>query len=633
MRRWRRMEILRSGRFSGLAGVLAALCCLAVVSGALPVRAATVAPCDALALPDPVSGGFIGVPAVLGGPEEFGESTGLGESGEGAAAPAAAQSSRPAGPAEVRLSAMPGETVAFQLVFRWKPGERLENIGVDLDLPGALSVRAFRAWCIWDTPEVAVPLDGGAPPFDLPSRLPMERELFAEKGYRTWSAWVELTVPRGAGPEPMEGAVSVSWSGERRAVFPVRVDLLPVQLPYRPTFVMEMNSYGDWKRLLPVTARTYVGLHRLFRRFRTTFVQVPYRQDGTLPLPFLAPRVIEEGGRVRLDWTAFDKALSGLFDGDAFPDGQPLSHYLLPLSAWWPVPFNELGRDPAHWRRVNVEVRRQMAERFRARGWGGTRFEEFHNETPVAGKNGIAWRLDEPVTEADLNGYELFLDLRDAAAKGAAVALEDVLPYRVDISQWRELRPQVERLGPRVRDWAVSMLPQYLDAGTVDLFRKLSPGWLLAYGEFAGFNGGGKPLPLSTIAGQIVRLGRLGVDGAEQWAVDYWRHKAVPRPGAPDETVPYEAVPLFYANAAGGRDFIWPAMFFGPEVSSSGALPSLRLLAVRDAVNLLDLAHQVRALHPKASVRVDRALAAVDGADWRTLRAARRELVAILRGE
>ena len=84
---------------------------------------------------------------------------------------------------EVRLSAARGETVAFQIVLLTDPGEDLAGINVQADLPG-LAWRAFRAWHIWNTPEVAVPLGNEAPSFDIPSRLPEERR--ATRGVRAW---------------------------------------------------------------------------------------------------------------------------------------------------------------------------------------------------------------------------------------------------------------------------------------------------------------------------------------------------------------------------------------------------------------------------------------------------------------
>ncbi|MGE4535795.1 MAG: glycosyltransferase [Desulfovibrio sp.] len=502
--------------------------------------------------------------------------------------------------AAIALSLARGETAAFQLIVLPGPGERLEDVRVQVELPGDVSWKAYRAWHIWNVAEVAVPIGSGRPPFDIPSRLPLERR--ATGDYRAFALVVELAVPRDCAGERLQGRIRCAWAGGG-VTLPLRLTPLPLRLPRRPSFLVEMNSYGDYLRLLPGNQATFLAIHRLFRDFRCTFTLVPYRQAGDAVLDFLVPAVTAAG---QPDFTAFDAAVAGLFTGSAFADGQPLSHFLLPFQAQWPVP---LGADPGRYAAENVCLRRAVAAHIAAAGWRETRFQEFHNENPDHGAR-VPWRLDEPVTGRDMAGHELFLGFRAqacAAAGGAACPLR----YRIDISDWRPIRGWLRRLAAEgVTDWSVSADPAFLDKDAVRFFRQAGGAWLLAYGELPGFARDGRPTPWSRFPALLARFSAMGLDGYAQWLVDCWRDK--PLPG-----VPAVAVPLFYANAAGARDFLWPGAFLGCD----GPLPSLRLFALREGLNMLDYLALARKCRPEAARFLGDALAAAtDAASLYTLK-------------
>jgi len=501
----------------------------------------------------------------------------------------------------IRLAAARGEVAMFQLVFLREPQEHIEQISIRVDLPGLEKAEVWRSWCIWKTPEVAVPLSGGKYSFDLPSRVPGERNLFAKDGYTAWSAGVELFVGRDAKAGTLRGSVTVSAkSGLKTVRLPLELKVLPFALPARPSLIVEMNSYGDYHKFLARSAENYLALHRLMREHRCTFVEIPYGQGGYISSPYLSPAIRRRrpGLDPTIDWTRFDATVGGLFDGSAFPDKQPVSHFVLPLCYNVPISFKWYREDPDYYKRANTIIRKLWAEHIKAKGWTRTVFQEFHNENPDAGAK-CPWHLDEPRTAEDLEGHRLYLDILQPALKVGGDRLR--LHYRIDISDWRRLGEPLKRLAPRVQDWCVSRDRRFLNADSAAMFRKWADangGLLLEYGEVLGFNVRGKRVNWS----QFERYQRdclaLGLDGWEQWMIDMWKIKGRHAP----------STPLFYSNAAGARDLVWP----GEHLGFAGVLPSIRLKAIRESLNLFDYAAVALRRRAVSKAELDRMLGEMD---------------------
>ena len=389
---------------------------------------------------------------------------------------------------------------------------------------------------------------------------------------------------------------------------PIQVAVAPFALPDRPGFTLEMNSYGDYLRLLPADAETYRSIHRLFRHFRCTFTLVPYRQDGSALLDFLAPVPAADGAA---DFTAFDAALAGLFDGTAFADRQALSHFILPLRADWPC---AQGTDEHRYASGNVAMRQALARHITAMGWASTRFQEFHNENPEHGAK-TPWRLDEPASTRDLAGHERFLGYQDQARAGWSG--NSPLLYRIDISRWKPLRLGLQRMTGRVTDWSVSADPRFCDLEAIRFFRSLGGQWLVAYGELDGFQNQGQSTPWTVFPVRLARFFQLGLDGFAQWQADRWQHKEI-------ADVPVARAVLFHSNAAGARDFMWP----GTALGLAGPMPSLRLFPLREGLNVLDYVILAGKHHPELAEGLRRRLAALSGAE--AFYAFKAELAAIL---
>ena len=544
----------------------AAACILLLVCSRSILAATRVVPLDGLTLVDPLTGD-----AVRGVGENAGTSW---------------QQRNPVWDGKtICLRAAKGETLLFQIVFLYDPSETVEGITID----GLEGARVYRSWHIWDTPEVAVPVGKGRPSFDLPGG-PSDGK---PRKATAWSAWVELSIPRSAEAGERRYDLRVAAArGLTPLTFPVALEILPFELPRRPSLIVEMNTYGDYTKHLGCTPQAYLGLQRLMREHRCTLVQVPYRQGGQV-YEFLAPKVDSRTGA--LDWELFDQTLGGLFDGTAFDDGEPVTHFILPLCYDWPVPFKTYEQNREQYEARNTEARREIVRHIRAKRWTKTVFQEFHNENPSAGAK-CPWHLDEPRAMRDLEGHELYTGLLRRALAGT----DDIrLHYRLDVSAWQPIRAGLEKLASGIDDWCVSRDPRFLNAELAPMFRSYAnarKGLLMEYGEVSGFMSGDKQVNLAVVDRYAKNCWELRLDGYEQWMIDLWREKA-------------GTTPMTYSNAAGARDLIWPGKFIGLD----GPLASLRLKAIRESLNLMDYAF-LAAAKAGGEPAVDEVIRGLDGA-------------------
>lgn len=518
-----------------------------------------------------------------------------------------------------------GEQVVVQLLVRTDVPP-LKDISFVFDVVGLDNLKAWRSWSIWNVPEVGVPVlikgpmqpalqateAGRFPRFDLPDANALGGRPLTEAlpSVASCSVYIECELPRGKAGT-YAGRLSMLSEGMTVAQIPVQVDVLPYDLPETPDFIVEMNSYGDWTRLLAPTVANYYAIHRLFRHFRSTFTLVPYRQDGSAVLPFLEPVVKGYTGGIAMDWQDFLKANGPLFDGTAFADGHPLSHFLLPFRYGWPVHGARDGDPRLAELRRNAGLRQAMRAFFAEKGWvtekerPHTRFQEFHNENPEHGSNG-PWFMDEPRTQQDMEGHALYTSFK----------VDGFPAYRVDISDWRRVRNGLERMGSYVDDWYISVNPAYLDGEALAIFRDLQgqrgsdaanqEGWLFGYGELAGFVRDGKAVSHAALVAALCRYWSMDLDGYAQWITDLWKPANEPE-------LPPEARPLYFANAGGARTLFWPGTYLGVD----GPLPSLRLFSVRQAVQMIDTASLVCRRHPERCKAVRERLASLSSEDER----------------
>jgi hypothetical protein len=272
-----------------------------------------------------------------------------------------------------------------------------------------------------------------------------------------------------------------------------------------------MNSYG-----LPPNERDY---YRMAHRHRVVLNKVPYAHRGT----------VEQGcapkwdGK-RLDFKAWDERFGPYFDGSAFADlprkGVPLERFYLPLFENWPTPMEgnyngDYWADrafPARYRAAFVEVSRQFAEHFRAKGWDDTMFECYFN-----GKNNFKaegwsrgtcpWLLDEPFNFQDYWALRYFgAAFHEGVSKAKPGKAK--LVFRCDIS-----RPEWQR------DALDGLLDDNVVGGAFRRYRRIVLDRKEAQGQVVIEYGTTNAIEDANVqpVGWSIDAWALGVDGVLPW--------------------------------------------------------------------------------------------------------------------
>jgi len=347
---------------------------------------------------------------------------------------------------QIRVAAARGEFVAFQLSFRGT----VRGVRPSLRWKAATNGRGFTGGKIkvefsryrhvvskkGPLPDTIVPLAGS---FNVAS----DDEKIA--GAKHGSLLCEMYVPHDATAGGHPGMLTAHCGGETLKI-EVLLWVWDFTLPDYLSFLPEMNCYG-----MPNNERAY---YRLAHLHRTVLNRVPYSQSGHVH-EGCAPRW---DGR-RLDFSAWDRRFGPYFDGSAFADlprGRvPLECFYLPMHENWPSTMDanyngDYWADRAFrpgYREAFVEVARQMAEHFNAKGWNRTIFQCYLNNKNNFKRRGWSrgsspWLLDEPANFQDYWALRYFGEAFHEGvrrAKGTPGGTAK-LCFRCDIS-----RPQWQR--------------------------------------------------------------------------------------------------------------------------------------------------------------------------------------------
>jgi len=473
---------------------------------------------------------------------------------------------------QVYLHAAANEVVAFQLILK-KARPRLRNVRVSVsDLAGEAggkidagrNVKLFRLWYVSTDPsstarpstwygDACLPL---AKPFDESFDLPAaDNNVPAQE---VQSVWVDVYVPRGTPAGDYSGKVTVSAEELTSPVTAeLRLRVLPLSLPDKYTYTMELNRYHNvvgWAgvdaRKDPAQAlRTTWDYYRLAHEHRCVLNALPYSHSGRVDGDY-RPEMEGEGTDIRVkDWTDFDRRFGPLLDGSAFtaeagyvgPGAKvPIHHMYLPYHENWPVrvtpetyedfmdvsdrlEFAEYAKKsrrpdvaftPAY-KAAMIRVARQFAEHFQAKGWTGTSFHFFNNNKyywKVAyfggmGRGGASfWLMDEPTDfdDYDANAFVLRLARRGVEA---AEAPDVKFDYRTDVSQPEMTRTLWDNV---CTVWCLGGWQRY--ATTAKARRRWLDEETWTYG--GGTRTGSAPVALS--AGGLMRWS-MGVTGWMPW--------------------------------------------------------------------------------------------------------------------
>jgi len=344
-----------------------------------------------------------------------------------------------AGRRRVSLRSARGEFVGFQLIFEGKAKQAAVEVG-KFQGPGAArpTVELWREWYVAKAnrhlPDPLVPYRG---PFAIPDP---EQKV---PGQRAQGVLVTVYVPHDVEPGSHRATITVSVDGQWSEI-ELAIEVLPFDLPDELSFRVELNSYGT------PGGEAERNYYRLAHLYRCCVNHLPYSQSGHVSAG-CAPKLVGD----RLDWSAWDARFGPYLDGSAFADlpraGVPLGEFYLPLHENWPGDVRKAWNGnywaddafPEWYRTLFVNVCRQFAQHFRAKGWTRTQFQFYlnnKNSWKVEGsRSGSSpWVLDEPEDQKDFAALAWFAR---AFHQGIDEVKGDVdLVFRIDIS-----RPQWQR--------------------------------------------------------------------------------------------------------------------------------------------------------------------------------------------
>ncbi|KPK79003.1 MAG: hypothetical protein AMJ81_13980, partial [Phycisphaerae bacterium SM23_33] len=400
----------------------------------------------------------------------------------------------------VYLTAAANEAAAFQLILN-KLGQALTDVRVsvgDLTGPGGRkipadpNVQCFRLWYVsagrarramdssWYG-EVCLPL---RQPFDESLAIPAADNKVPGQGYQ--SVWVDVYVPCGTAAGDYKGIITVTAKElTRPATLSLRVKVLPLSLPDKFSWVVELNRYhsmAGWGGVDPgrqpdQALKTTLDYYRIAHQHRCVVNALPYSHSGRVDGWFI-PVMEGSGTGVRVkDWTDYDRRFGPLLDGSAFsaeagyvgPGANvPINHMYMAFHEAWPIwldkstyrdwmevsdrldfaEYAKKARRPQvaftdEYKNGFKAVAAQFFQHFKAKGWTRTSMHFFNNNKyywKVAyfggmGRGGVCfWLMDEPTDfdDYDANGFVMGLAVQAHRQAGAPEVLMD---GRVDVSQ------------------------------------------------------------------------------------------------------------------------------------------------------------------------------------------------------
>ncbi|MGQ9652377.1 MAG: hypothetical protein ACUVXJ_19975, partial [Phycisphaerae bacterium] len=263
----------------------------------------------------------------------------------------------------IRIDAAVNEIVSFQLAMR-PQGDipaGVRNVRLTDFRQSGLSIAAsharvyrelripvedYPAWYLRLTPylrakreypDVLVPLESpkGALPIDLPPG-------------RTEAVWVDVHVPPGTEPGAYSGRIILETGGATTQSLAISLTVWPFAIPQtrHAPVIAGLDTAGLVRSHVEIDGRPY-SPSRLSSEdpFYDRAVEVVDEAMRLLHEHRLSPvlwdlrpaqRVVSGGG-VELDWSDYDRLVSGIMDGSSFEDRT--------AAAAWPLPFDE--RDPS----------------------------------------------------------------------------------------------------------------------------------------------------------------------------------------------------------------------------------------------------------------------------------------------
>lgn len=460
---------------------------------------------------------------------------------------------------KVSLTAAAGEVVGFQVLAR---GEGNVGLRCSLDDLG-WRTDLFRA--------VYVPVGSRQIPdplLPLAATIPLTRD--ADQ-----AVVIDIYVPFDAAAGTYAGRVELSDG----RVIPLTVEVLPLRLPKKASFLCEMNSYGlpdrvdDFYALQQVAYDHRVHANILHYSHHTAAAGA---RKSNLDMRLKSGRrmdnrrydAIEPGAKEGF-WDDFAEAFGPYLDGSCFQDGHrgpiPAPGFYLTFHESWPLncrPFFSGNPDAYRafaehplYSETFVNVLADFAREAERRGWNEAGFQVyFNNKGSLPEETKAPWILDEPASFWDYRALQYFGELSD---RGREASNEVSIDYRIDISRPEYCRGQLDG---RSDLWVVS-------SSAFQNYRRLVTDRMQQDGVKVWVYGTTNPVGESNR--QVVA-----------WAVDAWQHGATGL--VPWQTVDKTGEALRQADQLG---------LFIFDTAADGQVAvrhSLRLKAYREAEQLIE---------------------------------------------
>ncbi len=469
-----------------------------------------------------------------------------------------------------------------------------------------LHVELSRAWSVPSAkrpvPEVLVPLKA-----DETFAIPWKSNQV--KGQRNQTLVLDAWIPRNARPGGRHFEITVSADGKTVLTHTLRFNVSAVQLSDTFEVAGDMNTYSSPAGAMgvrPSDANAFLAMERKYYRLahahRMTLSVLPYNQAGEIHWR-AAPELKRSVGGIHAvaDWATWDDRYGPLLSGEAFSKktgyvgpavGRPIRHLYLPLHENWPAPLAESFKpwspptdykDFLLWtaklppvekcmsRQAKLsyqQVLGQFAAHLSAKGWDRTRYQVYLNNKHYfrrprsngrPGRGVSLWLLDEPMHADDFRALAMFGKWTRERWKGDARP-PVTIDFRIDIS-----RPAQQR------DW--------LD-GVVDL---------------------------NVCANQLYEQRDLVTRRRVLFGERYWNYRMPPSFGSsnvgwslwPIKSLCWGAVgTLPWQTIASDGDLrkadATALMYPGRKFGLGGPIPSLRMKAWREGLQLAQLLHTLQ---------------------------------------
>ncbi len=295
----------------------------------------------------------------------------------------------------VHLQAANNENVACQLIFKNESAQSATIWGITVSdltldehsisadqirlyLEQWVTVRDYPSWYLRltpylrenrDYPDPLIPLT--APQGVLPIHLAPDE---------CAAVWLDLHVPPGTAAGIYEGVLRVTDPNGPGRQMQIQLEVFSFALPQSGHLPVITGFHAQtlWRHHLTIDGQPYSPQRLAFDdpayESATAVLDETARllhEHRCVPVPWdIQPkRDFDSRGNLRLDWTDYDRLVTGLLDGTAFDDRAPVAIWPLPIKADSPNPDTYGGWLSASYQRMLIDYLRQCSAHFREQGW------------------------------------------------------------------------------------------------------------------------------------------------------------------------------------------------------------------------------------------------------------------------